>query len=45
MKEKNMIQELEYRIRRYQEMGNGPMCQTLQAQLRQLLDEQGGAAN
>ena len=37
MNEKKTIDQLRYRIKRYHEMGNGPMCQTLNNELRQLL--------
>jgi len=36
MKEKTMIDALKYKIQRYQQMGNGSMCQSLHAQLRKL---------
>ena len=31
---------LQYRIKRYQAMGNGTMCQTLNGQLQKLLSQQ-----
>lgn len=31
---------LQYRIKRYQAMGNGPMCQKLTGELNKLLSEQ-----
>lgn len=34
------IQMLQYRIQRFQAMGNGVMCQTLKGQLNKLLAEQ-----
>ena len=34
------IQMLQYRIERFQAMGNGVMCQTLKGQLNKLLAEQ-----
>ncbi len=37
MNEKKTIDQLRYRIKRYHEMGNGPMCQDLNIELRQLL--------
>ncbi len=41
--EKNVnveVMMLQYRIKRYQSMGNGAMCQALSAKLNKLLDEQ-----
>ena len=37
-KEKMMM--LQYRIKRYQAMGNGAMCQTLNGKLQKLLSQQ-----
>ena len=37
MKEKNLIKSLENRIKRYQSVGNGPMCQNLRYELGKLL--------
>lgn len=37
MKTMNLIEELKYRIKRYQEMGNGAMCQSLNQQLAKLV--------
>lgn len=37
MKKMNTIETLKYRIKRYQEMRNGTMCQSLNQQLNQLL--------
>ncbi|MBR8707011.1 hypothetical protein IX307_001778 [Bacteroides pyogenes] len=34
------IMMLQYRIKRYQAMGNGIMCQTLNGKLQKLLNEQ-----
>lgn len=34
------IMMLQYRIKRYQTMGNGAMCQTLNSQLQKLLSKQ-----
>lgn len=39
-REMNVIDELRYRIKRYQEMGNGIMCQNLNFKLRKLLAAQ-----
>lgn len=39
-REMNAISELRYRIKRYQAMGNGSMCQSLNLQLRRLLAAQ-----
>ena len=39
-KECNEIFMLQYRIKRYQAMGNGTMCQTLNGKLQKLLAEQ-----
>ncbi len=36
-KEMNEIKKLKYQIERYQAMGNGAMCQTLQNRLYQLI--------
>lgn len=36
-KERNEIKRLKYQIERYQAMGNGAMCQTLQSRLNQLM--------
>lgn len=36
-KNENEIFMLQYRIKRYQAMGNGTMCQTLKSQLQKLL--------
>jgi len=36
MNKNEMITELQYRIERYQAMGNGAMCQTLRRQLRKI---------
>lgn len=36
MNEKKTIEQLQYRIERYRSMGNGAMCQTLLAELREL---------
>ena len=36
MKEKKLIKSLEYRIKRYQSVGNGPMCQNLRYELEKL---------
>lgn len=36
-KERNEIKKLKYQIERYQAMGNGAMCQTLQSRLNQLM--------
>lgn len=45
MKERlNEIEELQYRIQRYQAMGNGVMCQTLKNRLQKLLAQQVYAA-
>lgn len=37
---KEEIKMLQYRIQRFQAMGNGVMCQTLKGQLNKLLAEQ-----
>lgn len=34
------IMMLQYRIKRYQAMGNGAMCQTLNGKLKKLLSQQ-----
>ena len=34
------IMMLQYRIKRYQAMGNGIMCQTLNGKIQKLLNEQ-----
>ena len=34
------IMMLQYRIKRYHAMGNGPMCQDLNGQLQKLLSQQ-----
>lgn len=39
MNTKQTIEQLQYRIARYREQGNGAMCQTLLAELRQLTGE------
>ena len=39
----NEIFMLRYRIKRYQSMGNGPMCQALTRYLRVLLAQQASA--
>lgn len=39
-KNANEIFMLQYRIKRYQAMGNGTMCQTLNGKLQKLLAEQ-----
>jgi hypothetical protein len=36
----NEVMLLQYRIRRYQAMGNGTMCQTLTGMLNRLLNKQ-----
>ena len=36
----NEIQMLEYRIKRYQAMRNGAMCQTLNGQLQKMRNQQ-----
>lgn len=36
----NEIMMLQYRIKRYQAMGNGPMCQLLNSKLQKLLAKQ-----
>lgn len=36
----NEILMLQYRIKRYQAMGNGPMCQALNGKLQKLLVKQ-----
>jgi hypothetical protein len=36
----NEIMMLQYRIKRYQAMGNGPMCQALNGKLQKLLVKQ-----
>lgn len=36
----NAIMMLQYRINRYQAMGNGTMCQNLNRELRKLMAEQ-----
>lgn len=36
----NEIFMLQYRIKRYQAMGNGPMCQALNGKLQKLLAKQ-----
>ena len=40
-KNENEIFMLQYRIKRYQAMGNGTMCQTLNGKLQKLLAKQG----
>lgn len=40
MKSSNEIFMLQYRIKRYQAMGNGAMCQTLNGRLQKLLAKQ-----
>lgn len=37
MKKTNLIESLKYRIKRYQEMGNGAKCQSLRNELAQLI--------
>ena len=39
-KNANEIMMLQYRIKRYQAMGNGAMCQTLNGKLQKLLSQQ-----
>ena len=39
-KNENEIMMLQYRIKRYQAMGNGAMCQTLNGKLQKLLSQQ-----
>lgn len=39
-KNENEIMMLQYRIKRYQAMGNGAMCQTLNGKLKKLLSQQ-----
>lgn len=39
-KNKNEIFMLQYRIKRYQTMGNGTMCQALNGKLQKLLAKQ-----
>lgn len=39
-REMNPIMELRYRIKRYQAMGNGTMCQSLNLKLRRLMAAQ-----
>ena len=39
-KNENEIIMLQYRIKRYQAMGNGTMCQTLNGKLQKLLAKQ-----
>ena len=39
-KNENEIFMLQYRIKRYQAMGNGTMCQTLNGKLQKLLAKQ-----
>ena len=39
-KNANEIFMLQYRIKRYQAMGNGTMCQTLNGKLQKLLSKQ-----
>lgn len=39
----NEIFMLQYRIKRYQSMGNGPMCQALNGKLQKLLAKQASA--
>ena len=39
-KDANEIFMLQYRIKRYQAMGNGTMCQTLNGKLQKLLAKQ-----
>ncbi|WP_300703908.1 hypothetical protein [Bacteroides sp.] len=39
-KNENEIMMLQYRIKRYQAMGNGTMCQTLNGKLQKLLAKQ-----
>ena len=39
-KNANEIFKLQYRIKRYQAMGNGTMCQTLNGKLQKLLAKQ-----
>ena len=36
-REMNAIDELRYRIKRYQSMGNGSMCQSLNLKLRRIM--------
>ena len=36
----NQVSQLRYRIQRYQAMGNGAMCQSLNLQLRRLMAAQ-----
>ena len=40
-KNENEIFMLQYRIKRYQALGNGTMCQTLNGKLQKLLAKQG----
>lgn len=42
-KNANEISMLRYRIKRYQAMGNGTMCQTLNGKLQKLLAQQAAA--
>ena len=39
-KEKNMIASLRYQIERYKSVGNGFMCQRLNAELQKLMAKQ-----
>ena len=41
MKEKKLIEMLQYRINRYKEMRNGSMCQNLNQQLQRLMADKG----
>ncbi|WP_347719252.1 hypothetical protein [uncultured Alloprevotella sp.] len=41
MKEKKLIEMLQYRINRYKEMRNGSMCQNLNLQLQRLMAGKG----
>ena len=42
-KTKKLWTRLQYRIKRYQSMGNGPMCQALNGKLQKLLAKQASA--
>lgn len=39
----DVITMLQYKIKRYQTMGNGAMCQTLQSKLHKLITKQRAA--
>lgn len=43
MNKKELIKNLEYRIQRYQAMGNGAMCQTLSNELLRVTNSNSAA--